>query len=430
MIVPSIDLMGGNAVQLVGGERLELDAGDPLELCRLFLRTGELAVVDLDAALGQGNNVVVMERLLKRGLAAGANVRVGGGIRTVEAARAWLDRGAARVVLGTAATPDVLRELPAERVVAALDARDGEVVVEGWRKRTGDSIEKRLERLAPYVGGFLVTFVEREGRLGGTDLGRARSLRAAAGDAELVAAGGITTAADVAALDALDVRSQVGMALYKGLLGLAPAIWACLHSDRPDGLVPTIPCDTEGRALGLVYSSAESLAESLATGKAVYQSRRRGLWRKGATSGNVQELLRATPDCNRNALRFTVRQAGAGFCHKQTETCFGAPSGLRALERTLRERRRNAPPGSYAAKLFGDPALLDAKLREEVEELCEASAGEQAVAEAADVLFFTLARLVRDGQGLSELAGELDARATRVSRRPGLAKPNGARRRS
>ncbi len=423
MIVPSIDLMGGNAVQLVGGERLELDAGDPVEVCGPFLRTGELAVVDLDAALGQGDNVAAMERLLERGLAAGATVRVGGGIRTVEAARAWLDRGASRVVLGTAATPEILRELPRERVVAALDARDGEVVTEGWRTRTGESIETRLERLRPFAGGFLVTFVEREGRLGGTDSERAKSLRAAAGDAELVAAGGITTAADVAALDALDVRSQVGMALYKGLLELGPAIWACLHSDRPDGLVPTIPCDTEGRALGLVYSSLESLSESLTTGKAVYQSRRRGLWRKGATSGNVQELLRVAPDCDRNALRFTVRQAGAGFCHKQTETCFGAATGLRALERTLQERRQSAPPGSYAAKLFADPTLLDAKLREEVEELCEARSTEHAVAEAADVLFFTLARLVRDGAGLPELALELDARAARVSRRPGLAKP-------
>ena len=128
MIVPSIDLQHGQAVQLVGGETKALDAGDPRPLARRYGRIGEIAVVDLDAALGQGSNAAVIEELLEL-----APCRVGGGIRDAASAIAWLDRGARKVVLGTAARPEVLCALPQERVIAALDARDGEVVVEGWR---------------------------------------------------------------------------------------------------------------------------------------------------------------------------------------------------------------------------------------------------------------------------------------------------------
>ncbi len=198
MIVPSIDLQGGHAVQLIGGEQPALDAGDPRPLARRFGRVGEIAVVDLDAALGRGSNAAVIEDLV-----ALAPCRVGGGIRDVASAIAWLDRGAVSVVLGTAARPEVLEKLPRERVIAALDARDGEVVVEGWQKRTGTRVLERIAALRDLAGGFLVTFVEREGRLQGTDLAFAKEIRAAAGAAAVTIAGGITTAEEVRELDRL-----------------------------------------------------------------------------------------------------------------------------------------------------------------------------------------------------------------------------------
>ena len=98
--------------------------------------------------------------------------RVGGGIRDYETAKDWLNRGARKIIIGTAAEPNLLRRLPKDRVMVALDARHGEVVVKGWTEGTGMSIEERLSELAPLVGGFLITFVEREGRLLGTDLER------------------------------------------------------------------------------------------------------------------------------------------------------------------------------------------------------------------------------------------------------------------
>ena len=412
MIVPSIDLQDGQAVQLIGGEKKALDAGDPRPIARQFGRVGEIAVVDLDAALGRGSNAAVIEDLI-----ALAPCRVGGGVRTVEAAISWLDRGAVSVVLGTAARPEILEALPRERVIAALDARHGEVVVEGWRKGTGRGVLERIAELRGLVGGFLVTFVEREGRLEGTDLEFAGRIREAAGDVAVTIAGGITTAEEVAALDRIGCDAQVGMALYKSQLGLAEAFAAPLVSDRADGLWPTVVVDERGTALGMVWSDLESLRAALERGQGVYHSRSRGLWVKGETSGAVQELLRVDADCDRDCLRFTVRQQPPGFCHLGTRSCWGPDQGLGELARRLAARRQEAPAGSYTAKLFDDPALLGAKLREEADELAEATARDHVIHEAADVLYFTLTTLARHGVELAEVEAALDRRARKVTRR-------------
>lgn len=156
----------------------------------------------------------------------------------------------------------------------------------------------------------------------GIDLGRVREVVAAASGVPVTVAGGVTTAGEVAAIDRLGADAQVGMALYTGRLSLADAIAAPLSSDRPDGLWPTVVVDECGVALGLAYSDLESLREAVRSGRGVYHSRRRGLWVKGESSGAVQDLLRVDLDCDRDALRFTVRQHGGGFCHRGTTTCW------------------------------------------------------------------------------------------------------------
>jgi phosphoribosyl-ATP pyrophosphohydrolase len=330
----------------------------------------------------------------------------------------WLDLGAAKVILGTAARPEILSRLPRDRVIAALDARHGEVVVEGWREGTGRGVLERIAELKAHVGGFLVTFVEREGRMGGTDLELARAVVDAAGkDCRVTIAGGVTTADEIRALDEIGADAQVGMALYTGRLDLADAIMAPLVTDRPDGLWPTIVVDERGVCLGLVYSSRDSIREAVRRRMGVYQSRSRGLWVKGETSGAVQELLRIDLDCDRDSPRFVVRQRDPGFCHLDTRTCWGEDAGLGRLARTLAERRENAPPGSYTAKLLADPTLLAAKLREEADELGGAEGREQVIWEAADLLYFTLARLTAAGVDLAEVEAHLDRRALKVTRR-------------
>jgi phosphoribosyl-ATP pyrophosphohydrolase len=418
MIIPSIDLMNGSAVQLVGGRERALDAGDPRPIAERFRLAGEVAVVDLDAALGNGDNASVIRELLRI-----APCRVGGGTRDLRTAIQWLDAGAEKIVLGTAATPELLSQLPPGRVIAALDADNGEVVVKGWRERTGESILERMRRLDGLVSGYLITFVEREGRMGGTNLDLVPDLVRAAGKARVTIAGGVTTPADVARLHALGADAQVGMALYTGRLDLADAIAAPLASDRHDGLWPTVVADETGVALGLAYSSPQSLREAVRTRRGVYHSRTRGLWLKGETSGDTQELLRVDLDCDGDALRFTVRQTGRGFCHNGTLTCWGDSSGLPALAARISKAAAARASGSYTSRLLDDPCLLAAKLAEEAAELAGARSATETTHEAADLIYFTLVAMQRSGVRIADVAAELDWRARRFTRRPGNAKP-------
>ena len=141
MIVPSIDIMNGNAVQLVRGERLVIDAGDPLPIAERFSVAGEIAVIDLDAARGEGDNSALVEQIIRI-----APCRVGGGIRDYTSAVRWLDLGAEKIILGTAAEPSLLKRLPRERVIVALDHVDGEIVDNGWRRRTSSCATGRAQR--------------------------------------------------------------------------------------------------------------------------------------------------------------------------------------------------------------------------------------------------------------------------------------------
>ncbi len=422
MIIPSIDLQGGRAVQLEGGRELKIDGGDAIPWLEKFRIAGEVAVIDLDAAMGKGDNAALIEQLVRRG-----RCRVGGGIRDAATAKRWLDRGAERVILGTAARPDVLRELPRERVIAALDAYAGEVMVHGWQTRTGAKLDDRVRELAPYVGGFLITFIEREGRLVGVDPERIAELATLAGDVRVTFAGGVASADDVATIDRLGGDAQVGMALYSGRMELGDAIAAPLRSDRPDGLWPTVVVDPHGRNLGLVYSSAESVREAVKTGRGVYHSRSRGgLWHKGASSGDWQELLEIRLDCDRDALEFVVRQHGRGFCHTGSASCFGETAGLAALEQVIRARQADAPAGSYTRRLFDEPGLLDRKLVEEARELVAATDADAGTWEAADVLYFALVKMATLGVSLEQVERELRRRSLSLVRRGGDAKPEGS----
>ncbi|MGH1480494.1 MAG: phosphoribosyl-ATP diphosphatase [Geminicoccales bacterium] len=412
MIIPSIDLQEGHAVQLIGGEEKALDAGDPRPLATRYGRVGEIAVIDLDAALGQGDNQATIRDLISI-----TPCRVGGGIRSVEAAIAWLDQGATKVILGTAARPEILGKLPPERVIIALDAKHGEVVVEGWQKSTGRGVLERIAELRGLAKNFMVTFVEREGRLGGTDLAFAKQIKEAAGDASVTIAGGVTSAEEVAELDRLGCDAQIGMALYTDQLGLAEAFTAPLKSDRPDGLWSSVVVDERGVALGFCYSDLASVTAALNRGLGIYHSRSRGLWVKGESSGATQELLRIDADCDRDCLRFTVRQSGSGFCHLGTRNCWGEDQGIARLVRRLETRKEQAPAGSYTARLFQDRELLADKLREEAEELATAPDRNNAIDEAADVLFFTLTTLAARGIDLGEIEAVLDRRALKVTRR-------------
>jgi phosphoribosylformimino-5-aminoimidazole carboxamide ribotide isomerase len=223
MIIPCIDLMDGKVVQLVQGREkaLEVDSAD--EMLRKFAAFPEIQVIDLDAAMGNGSNDAMVAHIASR-----AKCRIGGGVRSPERARALVEQGADKVIIGTAAfdqavLSSIVTAIGAGRLIIALDSKGGTVVVKGWRESTGASAEELLPRLAPYCSGFLCTYVDKEGMLQGTDLDWFRRLRVVT-QMPITAAGGITTVDDIRALQEMRIDAAVGMALYTGRLDLAELV--------------------------------------------------------------------------------------------------------------------------------------------------------------------------------------------------------------
>ncbi|HEX4275178.1 MAG TPA: 1-(5-phosphoribosyl)-5-[(5-phosphoribosylamino)methylideneamino] imidazole-4-carboxamide isomerase [Bryobacteraceae bacterium] len=225
MILPCIDLMDGKVVQLVQGREKALEADSPDEMLRRFSAFPQIQVIDLDAAMGHGANDGLVEMLASK-----AVTRVGGGVRTVERARTLLDQGAYRVIVGTSAfsaggpnhafLQSLTHAIGQDRIVLALDSKGGHIVVKGWQEATQFTAEAVIHQLEPYCGGFLCTYVDKEGMMQGTDLDWFRRLRAATNH-EITAAGGITTLEDIHALTTMNINSAVGMAIYTGRLNLA-----------------------------------------------------------------------------------------------------------------------------------------------------------------------------------------------------------------
>lgn len=219
MIIPCIDLMGGKVVQLIQGREKALEVDSPQVMLEKFAAFQEIQVIDLDAAMGTGANDHLVQLI-----ASQAKCRIGGGVRSPDRALALIQQGAYKVIVGTAAfNRPVLEQISAavgpDRLIVALDSKGGHVVIEGWRQSTPRTAEELIPELEPYCSGFLCTYVDKEGMLQGTDLAWFSSLRAAT-RMEITAAGGITTLEDIQALDALDIHSAVGMAIYTGRLSL------------------------------------------------------------------------------------------------------------------------------------------------------------------------------------------------------------------
>lgn len=218
IVVPCIDIQGGKVVQLVQGREKVLEGPDPLEMLERFAGFPEIQIIDLDAAMGVGDNGAIIEMLTSR-----ARCRVGGGVRTPQRARQLVDLGAHRVIVGTAAfTPafdDIVAEIGNEKIVVALDSKSGKVVVDGWATSLEITAEQAITTFAEKCNGFLCTYVDKEGMMQGTDLDWFASLRRLT-TLPITAAGGITTIEDVTALLEMHIDAAIGMAVYTGRLSL------------------------------------------------------------------------------------------------------------------------------------------------------------------------------------------------------------------
>ncbi|CAE6538476.1 unnamed protein product [Rhizoctonia solani] len=334
---------------------------------------------------------------------------------SVDQVATWLDRGASKVVVSLALAKDLSGLIPPEKLVLLLDTGGASAVTDKIRATVSGVLLKTetidtdlLESIKQFFKG-LSFYV-------------------------LASAETVPTTTTIQALKQLGATlvipsSQLTLSSNSpSQLNIGDAFVAPLISDRPDGLFPTIVTafNLGGRSLGLVYSSKESITESICTGKGVYQSRKHGLWRKGETSGAIQEVVSLSADCDSDTLEFSVIQHGTGFCHLGTTTCFGDLNGLPALERTLQQRLQSAPQGSYTRRLFEDSKLLRAKIMEEADELCAAETKEDIAFEAADLIYFALTKCVKAGVSLADIEASLDLKAKKVTRRPGNAKPQWA----
>ena len=222
MLIPSIDLMNGKIVQLVQGKKKALELDDFDTWVQRFSKYPLVQLIDLDAAIGIGNNVELVREMARQ-----LPCQVGGGIRSVAAAEAALAAGARRVIIGSALfAQDELNKDFAEgiagavgssRLVFALDAIGGRVATQGWRRVTNVSPLQMVLALEPWCDAFLYTNVETEGLLQGFPQEVIRPLRAATSK-QLIAAGGIRSQKEIDDLHAIGVDAVVGMAIYKGLL--------------------------------------------------------------------------------------------------------------------------------------------------------------------------------------------------------------------
>ena len=386
MIIPSIDLMGGKAVQLRQGKEKVLEKENVLELAKYFSRFGEISVIDLDAAMNKGDNEALIKEICKI-----AHCRVGGGIRDKEKAKRILANGAKQIIIGTAANEDFLSVLPKDKVLVAIDSKQGKVTTEGWTKEVNYTPAEYVKRFDNLCAGYLYTIVDKEGMMQGTNIDAIKEIRALT-NKTLIAAGGISTIDEITALNKMNVSTQLGMCIYTGAVNLEDAYVAVMDFEKQNGLIPTVVQDIETKqVLMLAYSNKDSLKKSLKDGLATYYSRsRQELWTKGLTSGNTQELISAKFDCDQDALLFKVKQKG-NACHTGRYSCFeDREFCINDLYNLLLDRKAKLPENSYTTKLFKNEFYLKRKVMEEAFESVNFEQGDGLEWEASDLAYHML----------------------------------------
>lgn len=410
MIIPSIDLMDGKAVQLKQGKESEkqLEREDVIELAKYYSKFGDIAVIDLDSAFNNGKD---NEELIKQ-LCKIAPCRVGGGIRTVEKAQRIISYGAKKIIIGTAASEEFLVQLPKDKVIVAIDTKNGKITTEGWTKELDKTPADYIKHFDDLCAGYLYTIVENEGMMQGCDIPLIEEVRKAT-KKELVAAGGISTVEEIAKLNKMNVSTQLGMCIYTGAVKLEDAFCACLDFDKGNGLIPTIVQDIDSKqVLMLGYSNCDSLRKTFETGLATYFSRSRNeLWTKGLTSGNTQEFKSALFDCDQDTLLFKVNQKG-NACHLDSFSCFETKEfSMQELYKVLQSRKELMPEKSFTTKLFNDKFLLKRKIMEEAFEVVNFEQGDGLSWEVADLAYFLLTFMVENGVSIKEILNNLASRA-------------------
>ncbi len=434
MVISSIDLKDGKVVQLKNGKDLVLERNDADSLISDFDLYGEVAVIDLDAAMGHFNengdtpNTALLKSLLRKG-----NVRTGGGIKTVKRAKELISLGAEKVILGSAvwATAEeqkkgiflnvpFLEEMTAaigkDRIIISVDAINGKIAVKGWTETISVGLIEGAKAAEKYSSELLFTCVEKEGCMQGTDFKMAEELRKSV-KCRVVIAGGVSTLNEVTDLEKLGCDVQLGMALYTGKIALKDAFINCLNwakvNQTSNGLVPVIAQAVSGEVLMMGYANKEAFQKTFTEKKLTFWSRTRNvLWTKGEHSGHYLEVKKLRVDCDRDTVLATVIPHG-GVCHTGAWTCFQTnadrPYSMEFLYEIISERFANPRPGSYTATLTDE--RVREKIMEEAEELTdETETREDIIWEFADLFYFLSVLMYKEKVNWKDILDELDKR--------------------
>jgi phosphoribosyl-ATP pyrophosphohydrolase len=407
MLIPSIDLMNGKAVQLKQGKEKILERDDVFELLEEFSVFGEVAVIDLDAALGKGDNKALIKKMLKV-----RPCRVGGGIRDLETAKEYIKAGASKIIIGTNCRQEWVKKLSKDTLIFAIDAKGDYWSTQGWQNTESEKVLDLIPELAKNCSEFLYTQVEKEGMLQGIDRERNKQVIEAS-PVPVTIAGGITQIEDIEWFTQLGANGQIGMSIYTGKLSLLDCFLSQVDFDKMP-LIPTVVQDADtDKVLMMAYSNRDSLQKALTERTGTYWSRSRNeIWQKGLTSGNTQELVQADVDCDGDTILFRVRQKGDA-CHFDRYSCFATqkrPFNLNRLTELLTKRKDNLPEKSFTTQLFKSADFRAEKITEEAQELIEAETFEDVRWEAADLIFFALTDALAKGVEIDDIVCELRSR--------------------
>ncbi len=396
MFYPMVELSAGRAVLWDGGAFVE-EASDPVALVARLQRTGDVLVLDRDAAQGKARNRELLMALCRR-----FDCVVGGGVRSGQDLDQLLRAGALRVLVGPGLAEEDVTAFPRQRLVLAVDRRPEPLRIEEWAATEDREFGAELGRI--YSAVLLASQVSKVEPL--YDLKTRTNL-------PVWALGTAASAQDVQDLDRQGVLCVLDGA-FRRHVDAVELFADLLDFEGTGGLVPTILQDTASQVLGLYYSNRQAVAQSLREGTVKVWSMARGVVADRETvDGQPIRLVKALPDCRRRALLYRV-QAPGPTCHTGSYSCFGERElSLETLEEVILSRRNKRDGQSYTQKVLASSEGVAAQLLEQARQLVAAQDRNQIIWEAADLLYFMLVHLARQGVRLGDVLREIRGRAGR-----------------
>jgi ATP phosphoribosyltransferase len=432
-IIPTIDLYNGLAVIVNKGLVCE-EIGDPFECVEKISTSPYFQVTDLNRAFGdQINNKEIIKQFCFE-----HNCYVAGGIRSYEDAIEFLNAGAKRVAVSTNSI-DIVEKIDKNRLILSLDINENnQLLVNGRKEVLEETIFERIGKLHKNIELICITFHQTEGTNSGqpeyqlTDI--LNFMNNNYPDIHITVAGGINSCQEIKKLLDLGINPQFGYGIWKNIFTIGEAMVQMLNENKQVkwiknkdnlALYPTIVQSKNGKILGCVYSSKDTLQMSIDSKKAIFYSRdSESVWLKGLTSENYFFVKKISFSCDRTSLVMVVEPFDHRknlFCHKNTESCFcyrdPTSSDLGNISDYLQKIVKAYDDGnySYTKKLIGSPNLLRYKLFEELQEFITANT-ENIISEAADLIYHLILYLIQNNGQMDGVLNELNRRKWQINK--------------